>query len=114
MIPLMMNIAKYFEIFIAVVSFIYSIQGFMGKENLILNSKYNRASKEEREKLDKKAYIKQSSIIFLFIGLVSLFLSLTLILKWKMFYYFAIACGIIGVIYFIVSSRNINDKQNKD
>ena len=55
MIPLMINIIKYFLIFVAIVCFIYSIQGFMGKETVILNSKYTRASKEEREKMDKKA-----------------------------------------------------------
>ena len=114
MIPLMINITKYFLIFVAIVGFIYSIQGFMGKDTIVLNPKYNRASKEEREKMDKKAYIKQSSIIFLFIGLVSLFNGFTYIFNLKIFYYLAIVCTVIGIIYFIVSSRNINDKQNKD
>ena len=110
MIPLIMNIMKYFLVFVSIVCFIFSIQGFMEKENMILNSKYNRASKEEREKLDKKAYLKQSSIIFLFIGLVSLFNGFTYIFNLKIFYYLASVCTVIGIIYFIVSSRNLNNK----
>lgn len=110
MTPLIMNIMKYFLIFVAIVCFIFSIQGFMGKDTMILNPKYNRASKEEREKMDKKAYIKQSSIIFLFIGLVSLFNGFTYIFKLKIFYYLAIVCTVIGIIYFIISNRNPNNK----
>lgn len=110
MIPLIMNIMKYLLIFVAIVCFIYSIQGFMGKETVILNSKYTRASKEEREKMDKKAYIKQYSIVFLFIGLVSLFNGFTYIFNLKIFYYLAIVCTVIGIIYFIVSNRNLNNK----
>ena len=42
-------------IFITVVSLILSILGFAGKD-VILDDAYIKASKEEREKMNKKAY----------------------------------------------------------
>lgn len=107
-------IIKFFLIFVAIASFTFSIQAFLGKENAILSRKYTCASKEEREKMDKNAYLKQTAIIFLFIGIVPLLIAFTLIFKMIIFYYSAIVCGVAGVIYFIVSSRSINNKQNKD
>ena len=53
-------------IVMAVVSLIFSVLGFMGKD-MILDDAYIKASKEEREKMDKKAYRLQGSIIFLFL-----------------------------------------------
>ena len=61
-------------IFITVVSLIFSLLGFMGKD-MILDDAYIKASEEEREKMDKKAYRLQGAIIFLFIFALGLILA---------------------------------------
>ena len=53
-------------IFMAIVSLIFSILGFAGKD-IILDDAYIKASKEEREDMDKNAYRLQGAIVFLFI-----------------------------------------------
>ena len=52
-------------IFIAVVSLIFSVLGFMGKD-MILDDAYIKASKEEREKMNKTAYRLQGGDYFPF------------------------------------------------
>ena len=51
-------------VFVAVMSLIISLLGFMGKD-IILDDAYIKASEDEREKMDKKAYRLQGAIIFL-------------------------------------------------
>ena len=59
-------------IFMAVISLLFSILAFAGKD-IILDDAYIKASKEERERMDKKAYRLQGAIIFLFIFIITLF-----------------------------------------
>lgn len=58
-------------VFLAVISLIFSIPGFAGK-GVILDDVYIKATREEREDMDKNAYCLQSAIIFLFIFSVTL------------------------------------------
>lgn len=58
-------------LFVTVASLIFSLLGFAGK-NIILDDAYLKASKEEREAMDKKAYRIQGAIIFLFIFVCTL------------------------------------------
>ena len=89
-------------IFMSVGSLVFSILSFMGKD-IILDNAYIKASKEDREKMDKKAYRTQSGIVFIFVFLVSLCNLLRFILHIEIFTYIALSLGMIGIIYAIVS-----------
>ena len=89
-------------IFITVGSLVFSILAFMGKE-IILNDTYIKASKETREKMNKKAYCVQTGIIFMFLFVVSLCNALRFILHIKWFTYISLFFLVIGIIYTIVS-----------
>ena len=54
-------------LFVAIVSFMYSMLALCGKD-IILNTAYSRANEEERKNMDKRAYRLQSEIIFLLIS----------------------------------------------
>jgi hypothetical protein len=97
-------------IFITVVSLIFSLLGFMGKD-MILDDAYIKASEEEREKMDKKAYRLQGAIIFLFIFALTLCNLLRAVLHIAWFTYVAYAIGAIGILYAIVSHYAIKKKQ---
>lgn len=97
-------------IVIAVVSLSFSVLGFMGKD-MILDDAYIKASKEEREKMDKKAYRLQGSIIFLFLFAITLCNILRVVLHIAAFTYAAIAIAVIGIAYVIISHDKLNKKQ---
>lgn len=95
---------------IAVVSLIFSVLGFMGKD-MILDDAYIKASKEEREKMDKKAYRLQGSIIFLFLFVITLCNILRAVLHIPSFTYAAIVIAVIGIAYAIISHYKLKKKQ---
>ncbi|MBO5778064.1 MAG: DUF3784 domain-containing protein [Clostridia bacterium] len=96
-------------IFMMTVSLVFSFLAFMGKP-IILDNAYTKASKEEQEKMDKKAYRLQSAIIFLFIGLVSLSNVLRIVLQIAWFTYVGLGLGAIGIVYAIISHYTIKNK----
>ena len=98
-------------IFMAVVSLVFSILGFAGK-NIILDDAYIKASKEEREDMDKNAYRLQAAIVFLFIFAATLCNLLRALTHTPFFTYIAFGIGAIGIIYAIVSHYSIKKKQN--
>ena len=91
-------------------SLILSMQAFCGKD-IILDDAYLKASPEEREKMDKKAYRRQSGIIFLFLAAISMCNALRAILHQVWFTYLALALGLIAVIYAIVSHYALRKKR---
>lgn len=93
-------------IFITVVSLILSILGFAGKD-VILDDAYIKASKEEREKMNKKAYRLQGAIIFLFIFIMTLFNLLRAVLHEAVFTYIAFTVAAMGIVYAIISHYQI-------
>ena len=93
-------------IFMAVISLLFSILAFAGKD-IILDDAYIKASKEEREKMDKKAYRLQGAIIFLFIFIITLFNLLRAVLHEAMFTYIAFIIAAIGIVYAIISHYKI-------
>lgn len=97
-------------IVIAVVSLSFSVLGFMGKD-MILDDAYRKASKEEREKMDKKAYRLQGSIIFLFLFAITLCNILRVVLHIAAFTYAAIVIAVIGIAYVIISHDKLKKKQ---
>ena len=96
-------------VFLAVISLIFSILGFAGKD-IILDDAYIKASKEEREKMDKHAYRLQGAIIFLFIFVATLCNLLRALTHTPLFTYIALGIGAIGIIYASVSHYSIKKK----
>ena len=67
-------------LFIAVILLIFSIMSFL-ERGLLLNNAFLYASKEEREKMDKKPYYKQSAIMFCILSVVFIVIALQILLK---------------------------------
>jgi len=97
-------------VFLTIGSLIFSILGFIGKD-IILDDAYIKASKEEREKMDKKAYRLQGAIIFLFLFAITLCNLLRAILHLAWFTYVAFAIAAIGIVYAIISHYKIKKHQ---
>ena len=96
-------------VFLTVISLFFSILGFAGKD-IILDDAYIKASKEEREDMDKKAYRLQGAIIFLFIFVATLCNLLRALTHTPVFTYITCGIGVIGIIYAIVSHYSIKKK----
>lgn len=97
-------------LFVTVASLVFSLLGFAGK-NIILDDAYLKASKEERETMDKNAYRIQGAIIFLFIFAVTLCNLLRAVLHLPWLTYAAAAIGVVGIVYTVISHYSIKKKQ---
>ena len=96
---------------VSVFLFFMSVRSFMEK-GFLFNNAYIYASKQEREKMNKKPYYRQSAIVFLLLGIVFLLLSLAVLLEAYWISFVGVAVVIITLIYAIVSSIMI-EKNNK-
>ena len=96
-------------IFVAVVSFLYSLLALCGKD-IIINTTYTRANEEERKNMDKKAYRLQSAIIFLLISILSLANALRFLLNLKWITYATVIILVVIIVFYFVSSRKIKNK----
>ena len=94
----------------AVISLTFSVLGFMGKD-MILDSTYIKAPKEEQSKMDKKAYSLQGTIIFLFLFALTLCNILRIVLRIAALAYVALAITVIGIAYTIISHYHLKKKQ---
>jgi hypothetical protein len=92
-------------------AFVLSVRSFMEK-GFLFNNAYIYASKQEREKMNKKPHYRQSAIVFLLIGLIFLLNALAVLIKANWIFYIAIAVVIITCIYAVASSIAI-EKNNK-
>ena len=96
---------------VSVFLFFMSVRSFMEK-GFLFNNAYIYASKQEREKMNKKPYYRQSAIVFLLFGIVFLLLALAVLLEAYWLFFMGVAVVIITLIYAIVSSITI-EKNNK-
>ncbi len=96
---------------VSVFLFFMSARSFMEK-GFLFNNAYIYASKQEREKMNKKPHYRQSAIVFLLLGLLFLLIALAVLLEANWICYVGIALIIITLIYAIVSSVII-EKNNK-
>ena len=96
---------------VSVFLFFMSVRSFMEK-GFLFNNAYIYASKQEREKMNKKPYYRQSAIVFLLFGIVFLLLALAVLLEAYWLFFVSVAVVIITLIYAIVSSITI-EKNNK-
>jgi len=95
---------------IAAILAVVSIRSFQNK-GFLFNNAYIYASKEERGKMDKKPYYRQSAIVFCILCAVFLVIVSLLLHKDKLFLLeIPLIVGVI--IYAIVSTVQIN-KQTK-
>ena len=92
-----------------IVSLIFSVMGFMGKD-VILDDTYTKASKEDREKMDKNAYRLQSSVFFLLIFVSTVCNLLRYLTAIPLFSYIGIVAVLIAVIHFIISHYAIKKR----
>ncbi len=95
-------------VLVTIISLIFSLMGFMGKD-VILDDAYIKASKEEREKMNKKAYRLQGAFIFLFIFIATACSLLRYLTAIPLFSYIGIAVAIIAIIYAIISHYAIKN-----
>ena len=96
---------------VSVFLFLMSVRSFMEK-GFLFNNAYIYASKQEREKMNKKPHYRQSAIVFLLLGTVFLLLALAVLLEAYWISFVGVAVVIITLIYAIVSSITI-EKNNK-
>lgn len=96
---------------VSVFLFFMSVRSFMEK-GFLFNNAYIYASKQEREKMNKKPYYRQSAIVFLLFGIVFLLLALAVLLEAYWISFVGVAVVIITLIYAIVSIITI-EKNNK-
>ena len=96
---------------VSVFLFLMSVRSFMEK-GFLFNNAYIYASKQEREKMNKKPHYRQSAIVFLLLGIVFLLLALAVLLEAYWISFVGVAVLIITLIYAIVSSIKI-EKNNK-
>ena len=95
---------------VSIFLFFMSVRSFMEK-GFLFNNAYIYASKQEREKMNKKPHYRQSAIVFLLLGLIFLLNTIAVLLKVNWIFYIVVVV-IITLIYAIVSSIII-DKNNK-
>ena len=96
---------------VSVFLFFMSVRSFMEK-GFLFNNAYIYASKQEREKMNKKPYYRQSAIVFLLFGIVFLLIALAVLLEVYWISFVGVAVVVITLIYAIVSSITI-EKNNK-
>ena len=96
---------------VSIFLFFMSVRSFMEK-GFLFNNAYIYASKQEREKMNKKPHYRQSAIVFLLLGLIFLLNTIAVLLKVNWIFYIVVVVVIITLIYAIVSSITI-EKNNK-
>lgn len=84
-------------------SIIISIRSFREK-GFLLNNAYLYASEQEREKMDKSPYYRQSGIVFLLIGIIFLLSGIDALLTTVWIFWIVVPISVMTVIYAIISS----------
>ena len=83
----------------------------LNEKGFLFNNAYIYASKEDRKKMDKKPYYKQSGIVFILISVIFAINVAEMLLMTGWLLYLVMAVAVIAVIYAVVSSgMNGNDK----
>lgn len=84
----------------------------MYEKGFLMNNAYIYASKEEREKMDKRPYYRQSGIVFMFLGIVSLLNAFNAELKTIGLFIAILVIVAITIVYAIVSTKSIEKENN--
>lgn len=86
----------------------------MYEKGFLFNNAYIYASKEEREKMNKRPYYRQSGIVFMFLGLIALLNAFNVELKMVELFVCIIFLIVITIIYAIVSTIKIEKKKGEN
>lgn len=95
---------------IAIIAFVIAILQFVEK-GFLFNNAYLWASKEERKRIDKKPYYKQSGVVFVLIGIIFSLDALDALFKKDWIFPVVIVIAIGTIIYAIVSSAVIEKRK---
>lgn len=95
---------------IAGLLFFFSIRSFMNK-GFLLNNAYLYASKEEREKMDKKPYYIQTAVVFLILSIVFIIIGLSVVFQDSRINLLEIPFIAGAIIYAILSTIRIQTKR---
>ena len=95
---------------IAIGTFIMSYRSFKEKGFLFHNA-YIYASKQERENMDKKPHYRQSAIVLLMMGVISLLNGINVLLSANWIFFLVIAIAMIAIVYAIGSSIRIERRK---
>lgn len=90
----------------AIAAFVFSVRSFREK-GFLLNNAFIYASPQEREKLDKKPYYRQSAVVFLLIGVILAVNAADVLLKTGWLFYVVMGLAGVAIIYAIVSTAII-------
>ena len=103
-------ISASFVLLLSILSFIIGYFQFKEK-GFLFNNAYLYASKEERNRMNKKPYYRQSAIAFSLLGIVFLVISVTIFTGWNWLFPIEIVIAILLGVYAIVSSISIESKR---
>lgn len=96
---------------IAITCFVVSYFQF-NEKGFLFNNAYIFASKQEREIMEKRLHYKQSGVVFLLIGIISLLNSIDMILKTGWLFYCVIMIAVTAIVYAVISSITIENRNN--
>lgn len=96
--------------FIMIVAFVISYFQFKEK-GFLFNNAYLYASKEERKRMNKTPYYRQSGVVFSFIGIIFGLILLEMATNKYWLCYIVILLNIVILIYAIVSSIQIEKEK---
>ena len=101
-------------LFIAAGLLVISVFSFREK-GFLLNNAYLYAFPEERERMDKKPYYRQTAWVFLCLSVSLLLLSTALLTGWEWMYPWTGVCMAVAVVYAVLSAVRIekSKKQNE-
>ena len=92
-------------ILIIISAALFTLSFFQFKEKgFLFNNAYLYASEEERKKMNKKPYYRQSGIVFSLLGSIFLLNAVQLLTKLKWIFYIVIAVVILTLVYAVISS----------
>lgn len=90
---------------------ILSFRSFREK-GFLFNNAYIYASKQERERMNKKPHYRQSAIVFLLLGVVFALNGIALLLELEWLFWFVGTMIVITIVYAVVSGIMIEKQDN--
>ena len=100
-----------FLFLVSIGTFVMSVRSFM-ERGFLFNNAYIFASKEEREKMDKKPHYRQSAIVFLLLGVSFLLLGIMTLTDALWLLYVVLGIAALTIIYAFVSGVRMENKKD--
>ena len=94
---------------VSIICFAISAMQFKEK-GFLFNNTYIYGSEEERKKMDKTPYYRQSGVVFLLIGIIFAINAVELQIKTGRLFYAVIVVAVITIIFAIASTVRIGMK----